>query len=100
MNPKLLTAAIAGVICLVCAFVAIERYQANADNLRAINRMGSGMLRHMSGGQHAKPAMPTASKYAIFFAVISGAVAVGALVMHNRQGNANDAPSRRHQRHG
>ena len=38
---------IAGIVCLVvcavCVFVAIERYSANADNVRAMNQMRQSM---------------------------------------------------------
>jgi hypothetical protein len=84
-------AIVCGVICVICIFIAIERYSTNAGNVRAINALRE--LPHlrplMPGGNkmpevamralgrstrrdQLEPAMPTATKYAIFFAVISG----------------------------
>jgi hypothetical protein len=66
---------VALVVCAVCVFVAIERYQTNAKNVRAMNR---GPIRMPGGGtletnfEVFKPATPAATKYAIFFALISG----------------------------
>jgi hypothetical protein len=92
-----LGAIVCGVICLICIFIAIERYNTNADNVRAMNAVrksiqgrrvmnggneipGAAMealerstrLGQEMGGGELTPAMPTATKYAIFFAVISG----------------------------
>ena len=82
---------VCGVICVICIFIAIERYSTNAGNVRAINALQqSPHLRPiMPGGNkmpevamkalgrstrrgQLEPAMPTATKYAIFFAVLSG----------------------------
>ncbi len=82
MSPRLLTVWIAAAVCLVSLFVAIERYQANADSVAAMNRLGGGMLRAMSGGETLEPGTPAATKYALLLATLSGAVAVGAFVMH------------------
>jgi hypothetical protein len=59
------------VIAAVCLFVAFERYQSNAENVRAANHIGGGLLRSMTGGELA-PSTPAATKYALLFAVICG----------------------------
>lgn len=75
---------VALVVCAVCVFVAIERYQTNAKNVRAMNQ---GPIRMPGGGtletnfEVFKPATPAATKYAIFFALISGVGGVVLLVM-------------------
>ncbi len=72
---------VALVICVVCIFVAIERYQNNANNVRAMNQFTSssplsGMMPQMQ--MEMKPATPVATKYAIVFALISG---IGGVVL-------------------
>jgi hypothetical protein len=66
MKPQQIVGVILFVVCVTCLFVAIERYNANAQTVRAM----SGMIRAL-GGQ-AKPATPTATKYALWFAFLSG----------------------------
>ena len=62
------------VVCVICIFVAIERYNANAGNVRAMNSFQQNSpLGGMVQGLNIKPATPAATKYAIFFALISGA---------------------------
>lgn len=66
------------VICAVCVFVAIERYQTNAKNVRAMNQMRNssplgGMMTQVTGQGQLKPATPAATKYAMVFALIFGA---------------------------
>ena len=68
---------VALVICAVCIFVGIERYNANAKNVRAMNQMQQsipmGNMPGMQGMQgQMKPATPAATKYAILFALIFG----------------------------
>lgn len=59
-------------VCVICIFVAIERYSANANSVRFMNNLQrSTPLGDM--GIRIKPAMPAATKYALFFAVLSGA---------------------------
>ena len=61
------------VICAICIFVAIERYSANANNVRAMNALQqSSPLGGMMGGGNMKPATPAATKYALLFAALSG----------------------------
>lgn len=64
-------------ICVVCLFVAIERYQTNAKNVRAMNQLQQSsplgsMMGQMTGETQFKPATPAATKYALLFALISG----------------------------
>ncbi|HLB72778.1 MAG TPA: hypothetical protein VJJ98_02055 [Sedimentisphaerales bacterium] len=68
---------IAGIVCLVicaiCIFVAIERYNANAGSVRTMNNFQrDSPLGGMGMSLEMKPATPAATKYAIFFAVLSG----------------------------
>jgi hypothetical protein len=74
---------VAGIVCLVicaiCIFVAIERYQDNANNVQAIGRMvGSFPMSGMAGDINITPSVPAATKYAAFLAVLSG---VGGMVL-------------------
>lgn len=67
---------IAGIVMLVLAgvsvFVGIERYQANANAVNAMNQMGGGMFRAMTGGNELKPAVPASTKYSLLAALILG----------------------------
>ena len=83
MEPKHLK--IVGIVCLVvcaaCLFIAYERYEANAGNVQAMNQMmQSSPLGGMTGGAQLTPAMPAATKYALFFAAVTGLGGAGALV--------------------
>lgn len=75
---------IAGIVCLVisvvCIFIAVERYNTNANNVRAMKHMMNnnssplgGMMNQMTGGVQIKAKTPAATKYAILFAVITAA---------------------------
>lgn len=66
-NQLKVLGAVCLVICCVCVFVAIERNNANAATVQAMNSFGGGLL-----GGNLKPAMPAATKYALFFALLSG----------------------------
>ena len=66
------------VVCAICIFVAVERYQANANAVNAMNSMGRGFLGAPglpgSSGMpgmpgNLTPATPTATLYAGFFCV-------------------------------
>lgn len=64
---------VALVVCAICVYVAIERYQANANSVKAMNQLRqSSPLSGMMGGAEIEPATPAATKYAVLFAVISG----------------------------
>ena len=61
------------VICAICIFVAIERYNTNANNVSAMNALQrSSPLGGMLGAGNMKPATPAATKYALLFAALSG----------------------------
>jgi len=61
------------VVCAICIFVAVERYQTNANNAKAANQLlQSSPLSGMTGAGEIKPATPAATKYAAFFAAVSG----------------------------
>ncbi|MDX2096459.1 MAG: hypothetical protein SFW36_01675, partial [Leptolyngbyaceae cyanobacterium bins.59] len=72
MSPKNLqrTGLVCCVLCSALLFVAYERYESNAKAARAINELTQ--LFPINTGVTVTPAMPTASKYALFFAVLSG----------------------------
>ncbi len=64
---------VALVVCAVCIFVAVERYQTNAKNVKAMNQIRqSSPLSGMMRTGEMKPATPAASKYAALFALVSG----------------------------
>ena len=74
------------VICAVCIFVAIERYNTNAGNVRAMNAFRqSSPLGEMVGGVNMKPATPAATKYALLFAVLSGVGGAVLLVQSSKE---------------
>ena len=80
------------VVCVVCVFVAIERYNANAQSVRAINRLQENSpLNDMGFGLEMRPTMPAATKYAIFFALLSG-VGGGVLIYLSKQPDSPSAP--------
>ena len=53
------------VVCAICIYVAIEQSGSNADTVNAFNTLSGGAL-------DLRPATPTASKYAIFLAILTG----------------------------
>jgi predicted membrane protein len=64
---------VALVVCAVCVFVAIERYQANANNVNAMNQLQrSSPMGGTFGFGEMRPTTPAATKYAVLFAVIFG----------------------------
>ena len=86
-NTMKIVGIIALVICAVCIFVAIERYQNNANNVRAMNQLrDSSPLSSMMPQMEIKPAIPAATKYAIVLAAISG---IGGVVLLIYSMNAN-----------
>jgi hypothetical protein len=76
------------IICLICLFVAVERYQANANAVHAANAMnsafGHGFFQGMTGDM--TPATPTATLYAGFFALLSG---IGGVVLLMKSSSKN-----------
>ncbi len=72
---------ISGIVCLIlcaiCLFVAVERYNANAGNVRAMQTFNIT-------GMELKPATPAVTKYAVFFAVLTG-VGGGILLAKSRK---------------
>ncbi len=61
------------VICVICLFVAYERYQSNASNIEAMRSMQQSTgLGEMMGGFQLEAGTPAATKYALFFALLSG----------------------------
>jgi hypothetical protein len=88
-NTMKIVGIVALVICVVCIYVAIERYQTNANNVRAMNQFTgsspfSTMMPQMQ--MEMKPAMPAITKYAIVFALISG---IGGVVLLIKSKNEN-----------
>jgi len=81
-----------GVVCLVLAgilaFVAIERYQTNANNVRAMN----GMMQNNPAAQmmgvsasNIKPATPAATKYALIGTVVFAGAGIFCLIQSGRK---------------
>ena len=61
------------VVCAICTFVAVERYQTNANNVKAMNQLQrSSPLSGMTGIGEIKPGTPAATKYAALFSFVSG----------------------------
>lgn len=78
------------ILCAICIFVAIERYQNNANNIRAMNQFtGSSPFAGMMGQMEMKPATPAATKYALVFALISG---IGGVVLLTKGNTKNTLP--------
>jgi hypothetical protein len=76
---------VALVVCAICIFVAVERYQTNANNVKAMNQFGqSTPLPGMAGIGEMKPVTPAASKYAIVFALVSG-IGGGVLLVKSKE---------------
>jgi hypothetical protein len=84
-----------GIACFILSaillFVAWERYQDNASKVEAANKMMQssplgGMMTQMTGGANMKPGMPTATKYALAFAVLSGIGGAACLVISMKKG--------------
>lgn len=87
-----------GVVCLVLAgilvFVAIERYQTNANNVRAMNgMMQNNPAAQMMGvsGSNIKPATPAATKYALVGMAVFAAAGIFCLVQKGKQNSLTDA---------
>jgi TctA family transporter len=72
-NQMKIIGIVALIVCAVCIFIAIERYQTNANNVRAMNQMrNSAPFGDMMGPGPMRPATPAATKYALLLALISG----------------------------
>ncbi len=56
------------ILCAICLFAAVERYNANAGKVRFIN----SAMPEMFGGGNVTPGIPVVTKYAVFFAVLTG----------------------------
>ena len=59
------------VVAAICLFVAVERYQSNANAVEAVNQISGGLLRNVAGGD-LNPGVPSATKYAIVLALVTG----------------------------
>jgi hypothetical protein len=79
------------VICAICLFVAFERYQANAANVRAF----TGVMPRggMSPFGDLRPAMPAATKYALFFALLSGVGGAYCVIKARQPNSSSDQPA-------
>jgi len=86
------------VLCLVLLFVAVERYQANAASVAAMNQMmqaspfGQNAPFGLSApfGQamplvHMTPGVPAITTYAVLFAILSAAGAVTCFIKAKAQ---------------
>ena len=81
MPPAKVGAIICAVICAICLFIAVERYQSNASSVNAMNQFSGGLI----GSMKMKPGVPAETKYAGFFGVLAGLGAVAFLVVGNRE---------------
>ena len=63
------------IACGVCLFIAVERYQANANAVALMNQI---VLVHLS------PVTPVATKYALLFAVIFGGCGIVGFLQRNK----------------
>lgn len=93
-STKRTTGIISLVVCAICLFVAGERYLDNANKVEAMDRMGGGAFAELVGQRGPmRPAMPAATKYALFFALVSG---VGGGVLIAQPGSGGAAPGARY----
>ena len=96
MSPAVLKGVGIGcfVACAILLFVAWDRYQDNANKVEAANRLiGSsplgGMMGQLTGGgARLEPGMPGATKYALFFAALTGISGVVCIVTSTKTGAA------------
>ena len=75
MDKKLMkiVGIVALVVCAICIFVAIERYQTNANNVKTVKKLAqSTPLSGMMNLEETGPGIPAATKYAAVFAMLSG----------------------------
>jgi len=83
------------VVCAILLFVAWERYNDNANRVAAANNMMGplgGMVNQMTGGNlQLEPGTPEATKYALFFAVLTGIGGVVCIVMSPKMGAAKSS---------
>jgi len=88
-----------GIICLVLAgilaFVAFERYQTNANNVRAM----SGMMQNNPAAQmmgvsnsNIKPATPAATKYALIGMAVFAGAGIFCLMQKGKNNMLADTP--------
>jgi hypothetical protein len=69
------------VLCFILLFVAIERYQANAASVTAMNQMmQSSPFGQISPFGHLTPGVPAITTYAVLFATLSAVGAVTCFV--------------------
>ena len=73
MTAQKATGVVLLVLCVACVYVAIERYQSNADAVRAMNRLGGRLFESMTAGEGLIPKVPLATKQALIGAVLFGA---------------------------
>jgi hypothetical protein len=79
------------VVCAICLFVAVERYNANSNAVQAINSMSqSTPLGGLMGGGELQAAMPAATKYSLFFGVIAG---IGGAVLLTQSRSDDSKPT-------
>jgi hypothetical protein len=72
------------IVCAICVFVAIERYSTNASNVRAFQELHrTSPLGGMMSEMEMEPATPVATKYALFFAALTG---IGGAILVVRSG--------------
>lgn len=75
--------------CAICAYVAIDKYQANANNFRAMPPFARSLL-----GADATPAVPSESKYLGLVACLFGVGGVLFIVRSRNQQSTEHARER------
>ena len=90
-----------GIGCFVLVgillFVAWDRHKDNASKTEAVNKMMrssplGGMMKEMRGAAQLESGIPTATKYSLFFAVLSWIGGVGCMVMAAKKGPGRTPP--------
>ncbi len=82
------------VVCAILLFVAWDRYQDNANQVDAINKIaGPWVALAPLYGVKVEPGMPEATKYALFFAALTAIGGIVCFAMSPKMGPAQ--PSQR-----
>ena len=83
------------VVSAILLFVAWDRYNDNANQVAAANKMMGplgGVVNQMTGGNlQLEPGIPEATKYSLFFAVLVGIGGVVCIVMSPKMGAAKSS---------
>lgn len=92
MTAQKITGIVLLVLCVVCLYVAIERYQSNANAVRAMNQLGGRLFESMTGGEQLIPKVPLATKQALIGALLFGAGGAACLLTARRNKHKRSSP--------